>query len=196
MPTGILICGLNGAGKSTLGKALAEKSGFRFLDIEDLYFPRLAPGNPYASPRSRSEVEKLLLQELSTKENFILASVKADYGEAIYPFFQLAVLVDVPKEVRLQRVRNRSFQKFGSRMQPGGDLYEQEQRFFELVESRDENTVTEWLRALGCHVIRVDGLKSVEENAEYIMGYIREKLPGGKACTRLGEIQPSANPPG
>ena len=115
MPTGILICGLNGAGKSTLGKALAEKSGFRFLDIEDLYFPRLAPGNPYASPRSRSEVEKLLFQELSTKENFILASVKADYGEAIYPFFQLAVLVDVPKEVRLQRVRNRSFQKFGSR---------------------------------------------------------------------------------
>jgi len=36
MGTGIIVCGLNGSGKSTLGKALAEKSDFHFIDIEDI----------------------------------------------------------------------------------------------------------------------------------------------------------------
>ena len=39
----------------------------------------------------------------------------------------LAVRLEVPREIRLQRVRNRSLAQFGSRMLPGGDLYEQEQ---------------------------------------------------------------------
>ena len=39
----IIVCGLNGAGKSTLGKALAEKLNYRFIDIEDIYFPKDNP---------------------------------------------------------------------------------------------------------------------------------------------------------
>ena len=39
----------------------------------------------------------------------------------------------------MQRVKNRSFQKFGNRMLPGGDLYEQEEEFFEFVKSRLES---------------------------------------------------------
>lgn len=88
MGMGIVICSLNGSGKSTLGKALAEKLNFRFIDNEDLYFPKTDPRYLYAA----------------------------------FPFFQYIVLVEVPRDIRLQRVRNRSFQKFGSRMLPGGDL--------------------------------------------------------------------------
>ena len=31
----------------------------------------------------------------------------------------------------MQRVKKRSFQKFGNRMLPGGDLHEQEEKFFD-----------------------------------------------------------------
>lgn len=58
-------------------------------------------------------------------------------------FFQYAVLIDVPKDIRIQRVKNRSFQKFGKRMLLGGDLHEQEEKFFDFVKSRSENTVEE-----------------------------------------------------
>ena len=61
-------------------------------------------------------VEKLLLNAIEKHENFVFASVKGDYGETIYPFFQYAVLIDVPKNIRIERVKNRSFQKFGNRM--------------------------------------------------------------------------------
>ena len=166
---GIIICGLNGTGKSTLGKVLAEKLHFHFIDIETLYFPMTDSDNLYTSPRTREEVEKLLLHEMKTHENFILASVKGDYGEAVYSFFQYAILLDAPKDIRLQRVKNRSFQKFGNRMLLGGDLYEQEENFFNLVESRAENTVEEWVKLLKCPIIRIDGTRSIEENTNLIM---------------------------
>ena len=109
MGTGIIVCGLNGSGKSTLGKALAEKLDFHFIDIEDIYFPKTNPEYIYASPRTREEVEKLLFREIKAHENFVFASVIGDYGENVYPFFRYAVLIDVSKNIRIQRVRNRSF---------------------------------------------------------------------------------------
>ena len=169
MGTGILVCGLNGSGKSTLGKALAEKLDFHFVDNEDLYFPKTDPSNLYAAPRTREEAEQLLLREIKAHENFVFASVKCDYGETVLSFFQYAVLIDVSKDIRIQRVRNRSFQKFGNRMSMGGDLYEQEEKFFEFVKSRPENTVEEWIQSLKCPIIRIDGTKSIEENVDFII---------------------------
>lgn len=169
MGTGILVCGLNGAGKSTLGKALAEQLGFYFLDNEDLYFPKTDPAYLYASPRTREEVEQLLWKELRARENFVFAAVKGDYGDALYPFFRYAVLIHVPRELRLQRVKSRSYQKFGTRMLPGGDLYEREHAFFAFAASRAENTVEEWVSSLSCPVIRVDGTKPAAENAAFII---------------------------
>lgn len=176
MGTGIIMCGLNGAGKSTLGKTLAEKLNFYFIDNEDLYFPKTDSGYTYASPRPRKEVEKLLFSEIRAHENFIFAFVKGDYGDAAFPFFRYAVLVEIPRDLRIQRVKNRSFQKFGDRMLPGGDLYEKEERFFAFVKSRAEDTVEEWAKLLSCPVIRVDGTKPVEENVKLIIERIQNEM--------------------
>ncbi len=92
----------------------------------------------------------MLFHAIKVHENFVFAAVKGDYGEAIYPFFQYAVLIDTPKDIRVQRVKKRSFQKFGNRMLPGGDLHEQEEKFFEFVTSRPESTVEEWIQLLSC----------------------------------------------
>ncbi len=169
MGTGILICGLNGTGKSTLGKVLAKKLHFYFIDNEDLYFPKTDPNYLYNLPRTREEVETLFIREIKEHKNFVFAAVKGDYGEAVSDFFRYAVLIDVPKDIRIQRVRNRSFQKFGNRMLLGGDLYEREEKFFQLVASRAENIVVEWTQCLNCPIIRVDGTKPIEENINLIM---------------------------
>lgn len=135
MGTGIMICGLNGVGKSTFGKALAEKLHFHFIDDEDLFFPKTDLNYIYASPRTRGEAEEMFFHEIKEHENFVFAAVKGDYGETIYPFFQYAIFMDAPRDIRMQRVKNRSFQKFGNRMLPGGDLHQTEEAFFEFVKS-------------------------------------------------------------
>ena len=175
MGTGIIICGLNGAGKSTLGQALAKELGFCFIDIEDLYFPKRDSDYLYASPCARKEVEALLESEIHAHEDFVFASVHGDYGESICLYFRYAVLISLPKNVRMERIRNRSFQKFGDRMLPGGDLYEQEQKFFDFACSRAENSVEEWAASLSCPVIRVDGTKSAAENIKSIIAQIHSE---------------------
>lgn len=173
MGIGIIVCGLNGSGKSTLGRALAEKLGFHFIDNENLYFPKTDPNYTYASPRSRDEAEKLLMDEVKEHKNFVFAAVKGDYGKDILPLYNYAVLIDVPKEIRIQRVRNRSFQKFGGRMLKGGDLYEREERFFDFISARPENYVEEWVQSLNCPVIRADGTKPIDNNLNFIMEQMR-----------------------
>ncbi|MDO4317354.1 MAG: AAA family ATPase [Lachnospiraceae bacterium] len=168
MGIGILLCGLNGVGKSTLGKALAEKLRFHFIDNEDLYFPKNDPRYLYAAPRTREEVERLLLQEIKAHENFVFASVKGDYGEAVRACIRYVVWLEAPRELRLQRVKERSFRKFGDRILPGGDLYEQEEGFFSLVRSRAEDTVQTWLETFDRPVLRLDGTKPVEENVRLV----------------------------
>ena len=86
---------------------------------------------------------------------FVFASVKGDYGDALYPFFRYAVSIHVPRELRLQRVKNRSYQKFGSRMLPGGDLYEREQDFFAFAASIYGGRM-DFILKLSCHTSRRD----------------------------------------
>ena len=169
MGMGIQICGLNGCGKSTLGRALAERIGFHFIDNENLYFSRTNASEPYRDPKSRTAVEKLLMEEVSKHPDFIFAAVKGDYGKDIVPMYDYIVLIEVPADIRAQRVRERSFQKFGSRMLTGGDLYDQEEAFFRMVASRQDDYMETWLQTVNCPILRVDGTKPIADNVEYII---------------------------
>lgn len=174
MGTGIILCGLNGVGKSTLGKALAAELNFHFIDNEELFFPKTDAAYIYRHSRTCEEVEKLLLHEIKAHENFVFTAVKGDYGEKILPYYTYAVLIEVPRNIRLQRVENRSFEKFGDRILPGGDLYEQEKRFFDMVKSRKEDEAAQWACSIGYPVIRIDGTRAVEENVRVIRERMRE----------------------
>ena len=160
----ILVCGLNGAGKSTFGRALAEKLGYVWMDIEDFYFPARAPGEPYAASRSREEVSAVLTAAVKARDRFVLSSVALDYGREAEACLDLAVFLHAPDDLRLARVRSRSYEKFGERMLPGGELYEQEERFFGMVKSRTEEMVSSWLARTRLPVLHLDGTLPVERN--------------------------------
>ncbi len=179
VPAPILLCGLNGSGKSTLGRALAAELGYTFIDNEDLFFPKADPNYLFATPRSRSEAERMLVELMKAHPDFVFAAVRGDYGEAVVSRYALAVVVEAPREVRLKRVYDRSYARFGARMEPGGDLYEQEKAFLDMVSARSESYVTEWAKTLRCPVLFVDGTRPAAENVAYInasMGGIRPYL--------------------
>jgi len=165
----IIICGGNGAGKSTLGRALADKTGWTFRDIEDYYFPKTDPDYLYAVQRTEEEVVSLLYEDLKKEDNFIFASVRGNHSNKTAAMFTCAIFVSVPKETRMKRVRQRSFDKFGDRVLQGGDLYESEKSFYDIIEKRTDKTITDWLETMDIPVIRVDGTKNTEENTEIIL---------------------------
>ena len=169
---GILICGLNGTGKSTLGRILADRMGYEFIDNEDLFFPKTDPLYTFSSPRSEEEVIRLLEDKISGNNRFIFAAVKGNYGDRLIASLDHIVLMDVPKQIRSLRIRDRSYRKFGKRILPGGDLYDKESHWFSLTESRPETYVTDWLETIDCPVIRIDGTLPVEENVDYLVSVL------------------------
>lgn len=137
----IILCGGNGAGKSTLGKILSQKLNCFFMDIENYYFNQNESDYKYETSRTKEEVTNLLLNDMRKHNRFILASVKGNYGKEIESMFTHAIYIHVPKEIRMKRIRNRSFQRFGNRILPNGDLYEKEERFFSMAENRLDDEI-------------------------------------------------------
>ncbi|MBR3889000.1 shikimate kinase [bacterium] len=78
MANNIVLVGLMGAGKSTIGKALAEKTGFKFIDIdEEIVVREKMSINEIFETKSETyfrEVETQVLQEFSEKENLIIST--------------------------------------------------------------------------------------------------------------------------
>ena len=58
-------------------------------------------------------------------------------------------------------------------MRPGGDLFEKEQGFFQMVEARPPRQVEDWLETLSLPILQVDGLRPPEENARRILDFVR-----------------------
>ncbi|WP_281813208.1 AAA family ATPase [Vallitalea longa] len=166
MSKGIIVFGLNGSGKSTLGKELASALGYKHMDIEDYVF--LKSDIPYMKQLTREEYLSLMLKDIRKHDNFVLSAVKGNFGEEISSLYKLGVFIEVPYDIRVKRVEQRSIDKFGDRIKKNGDMYESEKRFFEFVKSRDIESVKHWSETLNCPVIQVDGTKDIWENAKWI----------------------------
>lgn len=170
---GILLCGLNGVGKSSIGRMLAKRMSYQFIDNEDLYFPKNDKLYMFSNPRSKEEVIHILEEKISKEDKFIFAAVKGNYGEKFLAQIDYVILVEVPKKIRMDRVKMRSAQKFGDRILADGDLAEKENAWFSLVNSRPENYVTEWLEMVKCPIIRIDGTLPIEENVDYLLSILQ-----------------------
>lgn len=170
---GICICGLNGSGKTTLGKALSQKTNFRHLDTEDFYFDK-SNGNPYSASRTRDQVEDILFEEIQKHPQFIFTAVNGDFGKRITPAYKLVIYLAVPLDERMRRVKQRALDKFGDRVLEGGDMYEQEQKFFDFCAGRSDEKIIKWIETLSCPVLFLDGTKSTDSNIEIILKQLKK----------------------
>lgn len=173
----ILVCGLNGVGKSTFAKALAEELNYRFVDIEDVYFSKQDnPNYPYEKSRSYDEVVSILNDVAGKEENIVLASVTGHFGDEFISRIKCAICIEVPRAIRLQRVRDRSYKLFGEKSCEGGEFYEQIKSFQAFCESRDELLVEKWLSNISCQIIRVDGTLPVDMNVTLVADKFVEEI--------------------
>lgn len=166
MSYGIAIIGANGSGKTTLGKYLAELLNYKHMDVEDYYFRESEI--PYANPRTREEVQELMLADIKKHNQFILSSVNCDFGDEINTLYDYIIYIKAPLDIRLERVKQRSLDRFGSRVLEGGDMYEQEQKFFNFVAARTMDKTDAWLQDVKCPVFYVDGKEPIAINAQRI----------------------------
>lgn len=192
MIRGIAIMGLNGCGKSTLAHALSKALGFYEMDVEDYYFPEQKHSRqavlehqhdvkceykgelPFSEPRAKSEVQKMIRSDIAKHPQFVISGVTMNWDEDILSAIDIAFILDVPTDERVKRVQHREEVRFGSRVMPGGDMYEQQKQFRDMIGSRTTEKVEESAKKLHCKKVRLDGTKSIDENVGAIVRILAE----------------------
>lgn len=165
-PRGIIIFGANGSGKTTLGRELSRVLGFKRMDAEDYYFREAEI--PYSDSRSKDEVISLMLADIEKHRTFIISTCIGDLGDVIPQYYRLAVYIEAPYELRMERVKQRVLDRFGERVLEGGDMYEQEQKHFDFMANRPLSKIDRWAETLSCPIIHIDGTVDWRINAQNI----------------------------
>lgn len=174
MLNGIIIMGLNGSGKSTICHELADLLNYRRMDVEDYYF--LDSDIPYAKSRTHEEVKQLMLDDIKIYHNYVLSSVGCNWGSEIVSTYKLAILLYAPLQVRLERIKQREITRFGNRVLEGGDMYESQQRFHDMVASRSAEDIKQQACSLTCPVLEINATQPMKKIMGLIYSYYLNML--------------------
>lgn len=174
MLNGIIIMGLNGSGKSTICGKLADLLNYKRMDVEDYYF--LDSDIPYTKSRTHEEVKQLMLDDIKIYHNYVLSSVGCNWGSEIVSTYKLAILLYAPLQVRLKRIKQREITRFGNRVLEGGDMYESQKRFHDMVVSRSAEDIKQQAYSLTCPVLEINATLPVKEILDLIYSYFLNML--------------------
>ena len=100
----------------------------------------------------------------------------------ILPLFTLAIRVETPTDIRIDRLKKRERDHFGNRIDPGGDMCENHVEFIDWASQYDNGGLDirskarhdMWEKILMCPVNQVDGSEPLETNYEIIKQYLQE----------------------
>lgn len=82
--------------------------------------------------------------------------------------YEIAVFISAPIELRIKRIEQREYEKYGERIRKGGDMYEQHLKFVDFVASRSISKIEQWGETLVFPVIRIDGTEDWHTSAANI----------------------------
>lgn len=125
----IHIFGASGSGTSTIGMELDHKMNYAHFDVDDYFWISTNP--PFTVKRNREDRIKLLKNDISKKEKFVLTGSLCGWGDVFIPLFDIVIKVETPTEIRIERLKKREFARFGTRILCGGDMYDGHQKFLE-----------------------------------------------------------------
>lgn len=170
----IHIVGASGSGTSTLAKAISKEFGYKHFDTDDYYW--LQTEEPFTEVRPIEERIKLLTADLQSHPKWVLSGSLCGWGDLFIPYFDLVIYVWIPKDIRMRRLRDREISRYGEDIDLGGKRYESYQKFIAWASQYDEAgremrsraLHEEWLEALPCKVVRLEGDIEVEEKLDYL----------------------------
>lgn len=128
----IHILGASGSGTSTLGSSLSKFLPHIHLDTDDYFWT-----TKFTELTQVTERRKMLERDLSLNENWILSGSVCGWGDNFKSYFDLVIFLYIPKDIRLERLRQREFQRYGNDILAGGSKYEQSEKFLEWASLYD-----------------------------------------------------------
>jgi len=175
----IHIFGSSGSGTTTLAKAICERYGYHMIDIDDVFWEPSDP--PFTIKRPEAVRIQLIEEQMQKHPKIVMSGAFVGWGDVFIPQLDLAVFLHLPLAIRLERIAKREKNRFGSRVEAGGDLYQQHLDFIEWVKMYDQGNETQrskkqhqqWMKKLACPVIKIEQVLSIDELLEIVAPYLR-----------------------
>ena len=161
----ILITGAAGTGTTTLAEALAKELSTTHLEADDFLWLHSNP--PYQHLADKTQRGERLLQEMRSHGRAVVAGSVMGWGQPLESEFDLVVFLYLPVELRLERLKRREVKRFG----------QAKPEFLAWAAQYDEGGVPgrslarhqEWLSALNCTVLKLEGDISVTDRVRQIL---------------------------
>ncbi|RKR85296.1 adenylate kinase family enzyme [Mucilaginibacter gracilis] len=182
----IHIFGASGSGVTTLGLALAEKTGYPYFDADQFFWEKSNP--PFTIRRDAEERNALLHQQLAENENWILGGSIVQWGDSFPPLFDLTVFLLIPHDVRIARLKQREFERYGDIIFTDELRNKQYQDFIIWASGYDDNTTIspggrgmgrtlqvhrEWIKKLNNGFLEISGDTTVKQRLDFILNSIK-----------------------
>jgi len=156
------VFGASGSGTTTLSRALAARLDVGHFDADDYFWVPTEP--PFTQKYPAEQRVELLAADLDRIDGWVLSGSMCGWGDVFAQRFTLAVYLWIPGDIRMQRVAARETQRYGARIEPGGDMYEQSREFLEWArrydsagfEQRSRALHDWWIGNLSCPVMRLE----------------------------------------
>ena len=171
----IHIFSASGSGTTTLGKKICEELGYTLMDTDDYFWMPTEP--PFVLKRSKKERIELMKNDISKFENVVISGSLTDWGDELIPYFTLAIRIEMKQSIRIERLVKREKERYGSRIEPGGDMYQQHIDFVEWAKSYDNGGIDirskamhdELQKSFSCKILYLDGENKLEDNFEKVL---------------------------
>ncbi len=172
----IHLYGASGSGTTTLGRYIAEQTGAVHLDTDDFFWLPTDP--PFTAKRPAADRLTLLEKALTEAGFAVLSGSLSGWGDALIPRFTLAIRLYTATALRLERLRQRERQRFGTRLD--GDMRAAHLDFLDWAAAYDSGDADMrsaamhdlWECQLACPLLRLDGSLPLAENFEKIRMYL------------------------
>lgn len=146
----IQVIGASGTGKSTLCKYISEKTGIYWIDT-DKY---LWKDSSFTENHLVEERFKMYNDDIANHQDYVVSGSVHSWNPEGFNDRELLVLLILDEEIRMKRIYDREFARFGERMLPGGDHYHLTCEFLDWCRTyltEDENAVN----SLASHMLRL-----------------------------------------
>jgi adenylate kinase family enzyme len=158
----IYLTGAAGAGVTTLGAAIAHHYGLPHIDCDSYYWQPTDP--PFTHKRPVAE-RCALISERQGQGGWVLSGAFDGWGDPLIETVDLVVFLHTPTPIRIARIRAREAERYGARIQPGGDMHGIHRAFAAWAAEYDSPGFTgrnrrqheEWLAVQRAPVLRLEG---------------------------------------
>jgi adenylate kinase family enzyme len=165
----IHVLGASGSGTTTLGEALAGRLGHSHVDADSLFWLPTDP--PFTTKRPRDDRQAMLHRLLPVSGQWVFSGSAPGWATALEPFYDVVVFLRLDPAVRMARLRRRQADRYGKRIEAGGDMADHHVEFLKWAEAYDVAGPEQrslfghetWLATLKVPVLRLDSAAPLKE---------------------------------